>query len=424
MGKALLLVLICLMPLVGLTGCYDASELDDTVHVTVIGIDKGEAEQLRLIVQFPTIKGSEGGGSVESSGEGKDQEGYTFVAVDAPSFFTGVNLLNSAIPRRLNFTHAQTLVISGELAKEGQIGELMAPIIRNRQIRRSLHVVVTRGTALDFIKDAKPLLGTSIAKAMDSSSKVAEESGYTPHSTLMNFYHAMKSPDGQPIAILAGQNDFTNLSKDTAMRQEGFGGQYYAGEIPRLGGNKTEFFGTALFDGDRMVGELNGGETSLMLMCRGEYNRGFFTIPDPQYAEQVVVLDVRQVKQPEVEVSFLEDGMPVIDLRLQLEGDILSVPSRINYESQELKPVLEEAFGRYIKGKLDDLIVKCQGLHTDVFYFGRTAVRQFNTIQAWEEYGWKQQFPYAEVNTEVEFTIRGIGTMLKSSPIVTSEGIK
>jgi spore germination protein KC len=171
-----------------------------------------------------------------------------------------------------------------------------------------------------------------------------------------------------------------------------------------------------------MVGELSGDETRLMLMGRGEFERGFFGIPDPKKPELLVPLDVRMKKSNRKVSAKIENGKPNIHLKLDLEGDILAVQSRINYESPELKPVLEKAFEQYIKTGLDELISKTKALKVDILQFGRKAVWNFNTIQEWEKYNWIAQYEKSEITTEVSFTIRRTGTMLNNSPILTTEG--
>jgi spore germination protein KC len=184
-----------------------------------------------------------------------------------------------------------------------------------------------------------------------------------------------------------------------------------------------EFLGAAVFDGDKMVGELNGDETRLMQMAKGDFKIGFFTMPDPMVPSLVIPFDVRKSGNPAVKIQF-DGNKPVINLKIELQGDLLAVQSRINYEQPELKPVLERAFEQQIKEGLDKLMEKSKGLKTDIFGFGRAAARQFSTIQEWEEYNWNSKFENAEIITEVRLTIKRTGTQLKSSPIITTKGKK
>lgn len=402
-----------------LTSCYDSREVDEYAYVFAMGIDKGEDKTWRLTLQFPTMEksaGADGGGGSSGGGGGGQQDEYEVVSVDAPSFFAAVQMLNTSIPRKLNFFHTKMIAISEEVAKAGEIGEMIAPIVRNRQIRRIAHIVVCKGSAEEFIKENKPVIGKNLSKTMELAFNESEDTGFFPHSILYDFYADMKSYGYQPVVMLGGLNKQVGkeVSKDRS------GGNYTAGQLPRKGGRKIEFFGSAVFDGDKMIAELTGDETRMMLMARGEFERGFFTIPDPKSLELIIPIDVHLAKKPELKIN-IQGESPEIDLTIKLEGDILAIQSRLEYEKGKFKKELENVFAQHIKEELDRTIQKCRNLGVDVFKFSDTAIWQFPTIQDWEDYAWDKRFKNAKINTKVEFRIRRTGRQFRSSPIITSE---
>lgn len=421
--KVMLLILIFFVTAT-LTSCYDANEVDDMSYVLTIGIDRGVTDTLRLTLQFPSMQGQTGGASASGGGGGSGGgSGYDTVTIDVPSFFTGLNMLNSTLPRKLNFEHTKFIVFSEEIARSGDMGEYLAPLVRYRQIRKTSHVIVSKGAAMDFVNANKPYIGTTLSKTMEIMMLEPDNTGLFPHATLNDLYDGIKSTYRQSVAILGAVNNFKNLRQEGSKDDSGFknGGEYYAGQLPRRGGNDMELLGCAVFDGDKMVGELSGEENRLMLMASGKFKRGYFTLQDPKSPKYVVPLDVRQAKPPEVNVN-IEGDKPVIHLKLNLNAEILAIQSRIDYESPELKPVLEEAFRKEIKDEMDGLIEKCKKLKTDVFGFGDKAVEQFATVPEWEKFNWLKKFENATVTTEVEFKIIRTGTMLKNSPVISAEG--
>ncbi|MGI6776517.1 MAG: Ger(x)C family spore germination protein [Acetivibrionales bacterium] len=410
-----------------LTACFDLTEVDDMTYVIVVGVDKGVSDKWRLTVKFPNMRGETGGnmGGGEG-GDGQGGEGYEVVTVDAPSFFTGLDMINTSVSRELNFMHTKLIIFSEELAREGIVGEFIAPIIRYRQIRTTMHIAVCDRSAMEFVKEIKPSQGSDLAKYLEVLMEQSNKTGFFPHITLHDFYNSMKSTYHQPITIMACLNRYEQFEQDGDKWEREFktGGEYYSGNIPRKGGPRIEFFGSAVFDGDKMVGKLNGDETRFLLMASDKFKTGRFTIPDPGNPELIVPFRVRKTDSPEVKVKF-EGEKPVVELKLKLEGDILAVQSRINYEDEGLKPQLEEAFKQHVKEGLDLLIKKCLKWGTDVLHFGDHAVKnvgRFSTIQEWEEYNWNGHFKDSEVFVEVEFEIRRAGSMLKSEPVVTNKG--
>ena len=424
MSKKLALILICIILLTSLSSCYDAREIDHVAHVLVIGVDKGVSDKWRITLQFNNMKGGSSGDQQAAGGDGGgsedggSQDGYTYVTVDAPSFFIGLDMLNASVPRRLAFTHVGLIVISEELAKDGLLEEYIAPISRFREIRGSAHMVTTKGSAMDFIKANAPFIGTTLFKEFQTSITESENTGFFPHSTLNDFYEALLSPQHQPIMTMGAVNQFESFKEKGTKWDTEFkiGGEYPPGQLPRQGQNKIEYWGTALFDQDKMVGELNGTQTRALLMIRGEFERGFFTLQDPKKPELIIPLDIRQAKKPKVTVRFDED-IPTVDLTLYLQGNILAIQSRLHYEEDPLLSLLEDTFTEEVENQVNLLINKCKNLNIDVFKFGDVATRQFLTIDAWEEYDWNRKFKDIRVTTKVEFSIKNTGTRIKSYPM-------
>lgn len=405
------------------TGCYDAKGTDEFAYVIAIGIDRGVSDKWRLTFQFPLMNtGSEGGTYTKTGGNVMN---YSTVTIDAASFFDGVNLMNTSVSRPFNFMHTKYLIFSKELAESGKIGDFVAPMTRYREIRRNIEVIISNGSAQNFIKKSKPFIGTLLSKNYEDMINESDDTGYYPRSNLYNLYNQLKSSYSQPLLVLGNVNEGKNFIEDGQKGIEDFKipGQYYAGEVPRQGGNKIELLGCALMDGNKMVGQLNGFETRCMLIAKGDFKRGSFTIKDPESQEHIIPIDIRLIKRSKVNVNF-QEGKPNINLKVFLEGNILAIQSNLNYEDPKLILILEEALTQQIKKGIDSTIKKCKELNCDVFGFGESAVRQFWTIEDWEKYNWNGHFKNATINTEIDFKIARTGTILRSSPVITSEGKK
>lgn len=402
------------------TGCYDAKETDNFTYVIAIGVDRGASDKWRLTFQFPLMNTESGGGGVGKTGS--ETMNYSTVTIDAPSFFDSINLINTSVSRRLNFMHTKCIIISKEVAEASQIDDFIAPMIRDREIRRNMQVIISNGSAQGFIKASKPFIGNLLSKTYEDMISESDDTGYYPQVTLYDLYNQLKSSYSQPLVVLGDVNEGKSFIDSGEKSGVDFkiAGQYYAGEVPRQGGNKIELLGCALLYGDKMVGQLTGFETRCLLIAKGDFKRGNFTIRDPKSEEQAIPIDVKLIKGSKVKVSFAE-GIPNIKLQVFLEGNILAIQSNLNYENPKLISILEDALTEQIKKGMDSTIEKCKELNCDVFGFGETAVRQFLTIEEWEKYNWNGHFKGAIINTEIDFKIQRTGTIIRSSPVITSE---
>lgn len=409
-----LLALSLIICVLSLSACFDAHELNEQLHVLIIGIDQGIADKWRLTIQFLTVADGETGGGQPNQQNGEGAAPMDdIMTVDAPSFFAAIDLLNATRPERLMFSHAQFIIFSDELAKADLVKHYIAPINRFREIRRSARILVVKGSVHDYLQENQPLLSNLISEQMRLAVDEGENSGWIPSITLEAFNTALESPYLQPIAALTAVNDLGTLPKEGEPVTDLFlpAGRYIAGEIPRAGTNKIELFGTALFSTGRMVGELNGDETRYLLMVRDEFKRGFFTIQDPLEPGLIVPLDVRRSKRPKIKIELGEQ--PRIDLKVFLDLELLATQGTENYEDEALKGFLEEVFQMHAERGIEEVISTCQSLNIDPFLFGNQVVRHFWTIQELEAYEWPEKFKHAVVNVEVDAVIRRTGRKLR-----------
>lgn len=412
-------LILCLFFMITMTACWDAKEVDDWAYVNLLGVDKGAADKYRFTIQVPTFKGknSSNGGNGNTP-DGKDD--YETISVDCPSVNATEALINTSLSRTLNYMHAKYCVVSEEVAREG-IEPIINGIRRTRQIRRIMHFIVVKGEASKFIEEFNPILGTALSKTQENMMSKEKETGLFDDKSIGEVIDNFKSTKSQLSCTLAAINDFSHLAQNgTATGKVKPVGEYFAGQVPRKGGNKIEYLGSAVFDGDKMVDELNGIESCMVLMAKGEFERTVIALPDPLDPGAAVTLGVSRKKKPEVKVSF-QEGKPVIILKIFLEAEIQNLQSNINYEDGKLKPVLEKHFKKYLKEKLDKTLAKCRGLNCDIFGFGDVASMQFLTIPEWEAYNWNSRFRDAKIYTNVDLSIKYTGLVFRTNSKKSSE---
>jgi len=377
-------------------------EIDEQIYPLVIGADIGVNNKVRLTLQYPSYKGASqgtmggekggGGGSTESGvGETGEVDGTVVTTIEASTILEGVNLLNTAIARTISLTHAKMLVFSEEFARKG-VGEYLAPMMRYRETRRIMHVVVCRGKAEDFIKTNKSTIGASATKSIELMATQSVNSGLFSRETFIDFYDGMISTYRNSIAAYAGVNEFNNLDESNKKTNPPLETLYdfRPGELPRRGAAKREFFGTAVFKGDKMVGYLNSHETRYHQMITGQLERAIVSVEDINEPGTAIILDERMARKPIIKVRF-ENEKPIVDVKLSIEADLGAIQSRINYDSleriDELNKLLEKRIGNGVK----ETIKKAQKeFKSDIFGFGYKAAGHFNTIQEWQAYNWSK----------------------------------
>lgn len=419
-----LLLILCILICGTFTACFDAQEVDDEVYVLALGLDKGMTNKIRLTIQYPTYKTGGGGGGAEQEknkggmGNSNKQTGSNIHTIEAPSILEAIDMYGMAISRRVSLMHMKNLIISEDMAREG-IEDHLAPMSRFRETRRIVDVAVVRGTAQEFIHENEANIGESLTKSMEIMAVQSKNTSYFPSVTFHDFYIGLLSNYSQSYATYTGINDFKQLPEEQEKRKSPLviNNGFIPGKLPRSGVDKREFVGTAVFSADRMVGYLNSDETRYFLMILGKFKKGIISIPDEKSHDKVIPLDFRLARKP-VTKAYFKKEKPIIDVKLELEADIGSIQSRINYEDMNNIEELNKDVELYIRERVTNVVTKVKNEYkTDVFGFGQKVAGYFPTIQEWERYDWLKHFPEARVNIEVNVNIRRTGTMIKSSKL-------
>jgi Spore germination B3/ GerAC like, C-terminal. len=240
----------------------------------------------------------------------------------------------------------------------------------------------------------------------------------------------MDSPDRQAVAILAGVNKF-ETSTDIGTQNSTYGvkertfpleGDFKAGDIPRTGENKSEIMGLAVFDGDKMVGELDGEETAYYLMVTGEYKNAYWTLPDPMVKGKYVLLNIKQQRSPMKKVSYV-NRKPQVSIKLLLESDISSIQSGLNYERDGDKSVLEKSSADFITAGIKKLLDKtAKEFHSDIFGLGSGMRSKFLTLQEFDNFNWKSKYKDSGFNVDVTMKIRRTGLLVRTVKASNSKG--
>jgi len=391
-----------------LSGCNGARELDQRANVIAMGLDTAEQEgMIRITYQF----------AVPQIEAGKDDASKATVIVTntAPSLAEARNLLNSEVSLQPVLAHVKVVVIGEELARRG-IADVLAPFMRYREYRGSMFLVVTRGTAKNFFEKNKPVFVVSMAKYYEEMITSWQESSYFLQTTLHQYYTRLKNKSGQPYISLVAINPGSGEGEISTKKVPGEKIEgYRAGDIPRSGGDVAEFAGTAIFDGDKMVGTLSTTETRMLAMLFGNYRNGFIVVEDPLEPKSTITVNLRLGSKPKISVVLVEDR-PVIHVSILLEGEISSIPSGINYEQGSYLDLLEAQVSNVYTQEMMNFSRHTQELNTDVAGFGYYLRPAFQSNKEYENYKWNEKYSQAEVNIEVKTKIRRTGLLLRTFP--------
>lgn len=426
-------------------------------YVTALGIDIAENNMLSLTFQIsiPESSSSSGSGSSQSS---KSE----CTTVQCSSINSGISLANSYISKQINLSHCKVIVFSEEIASKG-LNNFIDTLSNNIEIRPNCNVIISRGTAKKFIEEAEPSIETLTARYYEVALKSSEYTGYTTSTQFATFVNDVKNSFVEATAILGGVNMGDNKPKEPYTI--GIDGNYIAGDTPIKSGDKKsesggedsnsnnggsssgtgsqdssggnsesessnsinnskstddkssneqsannmETFGTAVFHGDKFVGELTGFETLCFLLISDNFENCILSVPyslsDSSSEINQIDLSVNKSKKPKIKVDFSDDK-PVITVELFLEAHGLTLNNSIDYTSMHDVEELEKSSNQFLEEKINDFLYKTsKEFNSDIVGFGKYALSKYLTWDEWQKANWTENYRNAEFKVSVNLSV-------------------
>jgi spore germination protein KC len=397
-----------------LTGCWDRKELEQMSYATAIGLDIPEGIDLKekqavdVTFQFSNPKLNIKGAT------GQDEKGEkNIITLTAPDYITAKNMANSFVTRQISFSHAKTIVVSEELAKSDMFFRFIGSALKEREVRRETSIIVSEGKASEFIRENKPEMMIRPHKYYQFIIDRSIETGLVPEATINRLFAIT---DGDADLFLAISGSVSENREGSSFQEED---QYIAGSVPKKGGNPVQLMGSAVFKEGKMIGKLTGEETrvSLLLDNTSRIEDMFVSFNDPVEKNYKIAVRVKKKTATDIKIN-MRKGPPKINVMVPLEVELLSVPSMVDYADDMGKQmILKKWIAKEIEKKMKRLVEKTQKVFkSEPFYWSLDVRPLFSTTKEYEEWDWtNKNYPYADINIDVQVDIIGFGKQLKES---------
>lgn len=261
--------------IIGCAGCWSRVEIEQMSFISVVGVDRISPRDLLVsfqIVNPRALARGPGGG-----GGGGNEPPVFVLSVKARTLPDALAKLASESPRVVRFKQLNAIVLGEDLAKNG-VAQVMDFFARHWEMRRSIWVLVAKGSAEDVILKGAPLPekvpGMAIELEMDRRDQLAP---VRYPVKLGDFLTAMtrKGADAIASSIEVGPMQELKLGNTTGEK----GGS--TKEQATAGMKEIVFRGAGVFKGDRLVAFLGPQETRGVRWVQGKINGGIYTVPTP-----------------------------------------------------------------------------------------------------------------------------------------------
>ncbi|WP_113673989.1 Ger(x)C family spore germination protein [Vallitalea guaymasensis] len=369
--KYSILIIIIIANSILCTSCWNYREINDLSVIFGLGIDKKDG--LYEFTGKILLTANE-----ENEGNNLSQ---TFISSQGLTIFDAIRNLVLKDGKRVYFGHLAFIIISEDIAKEN-INEVLDLFMRDDETREDMWMFVA----------PEPYSSKEILEiGLDH-----QELATYVNDTMINMKHVGKS---YPIRLY----EFINISNSKGKN----------GVVPlifikkTLLGESAYIIGNAVFNGNQMVGKINGDECKTLCVILNEQKGGILPVTYNDEAETTTVsLEIGKTKT-KLNPVFTDDNI-TIKISTQTTAVIAEIMNNnVNVLDKEGKDKLIEAAENMIENNIKDLVKKAQAeLNSDIFGFGQLIKKDNPSLWKQIEDDWSNIFQDIdiEVNSVVEIS--------------------
>lgn len=351
-----------------LTGCWDQNIYDEIGFILQVGIEKGSSDNLLVTITSPVI-----GGQKPNQVE--------LLQINANNIRASRENARLISTKRLEAGKIQQILISKEIAEKG-ISNIFDVYERDPSNPLLALIAIVDGSPNEMLKETstdidKPRVALYINQLLEGSIK----GSHAPETRVHDFNILNTAPGLDPMT-----------------------------PILSLGQNNIIIIGTALFQEDKMVGQINQKETTLLLAMNNSLKKAVYiaqanNLPkDKNGVTQGISLGSIQAKSKIT--SEVYDNIAYANIHLSLTG---SVDEYIldAFDNTENVIKVEDELENEIEKECNKIIQYLQEIGSDPIGIGERFRSRHNNY--YESVNWHEAYKNAEIHVDVDLNIDHFG---------------
>ena len=311
-------------------------------------------------------------------------------------------------------------------------------LLNNEEFRPTTNLVISNCPAYDYLDNVKPNLEKLTTNYYDTFSITNKFTGYFSNITVGQFFNSLSSDYCDGTAILGGldatarqkqtDNSSDNTSESSTENSNNDSSQTNSSKLDEnvitnpedllvgsssiQGKRGSENIGIAVFDDDKLCGELTAIETICHLLINNNVDSCIVSIPNPypDGNKEKVELSLVPTKRSKISVK-IDDDIPHISVKLNLQASILTLENDINYEDKQTLEKFSKSTEDYLKQQFNNYFNKLTKEYgTDIDCFCNKALKNFATEKEWKDFDWSEKFKSS--NFDIDVNVDTISSIL------------
>ncbi|GIO25971.1 Ger(x)C family spore germination protein [Ornithinibacillus bavariensis] len=397
-------IIIYLIPLFILSGCWDQREVEEFAYVIAMGIDKPKDDENLIKITYLIANPESGNAASGGAGNEPPREVISFKTDD---FVVSRNIANTVIAKQISYDLLRILIVSEEFARDENFIRWIYDATKEMEIRRDAKLMITKEDTEKYILNNQPKLETRPHEYFQMIIERGNETGMTPTSDLTTFFRITEADADLFLGIYSTTEKEERSSNPINPDNFKAGEFQYGGET-----NNTQFAGSAVFKEGKMIDVLTIEETRLTFMLNPTLTAQeiLTTFPDPFDEKYRIATRLTKNGTEDIKINT-KKSTPSIDVNVPILVEVLTNHSMEHYakDSQKRK-TLNKSFEQALEKKLNELIRKTQEEYkADPFGWSLIARKKFLTIPEWEAFDWMKKYPEMDINITVDVELGKFG---------------
>lgn len=347
-----------------LTGCWNYRGLNELTIVSAMAIDQDfMTGEYKIAYQVVDVNGP-----VKTQGLRSK-----YVESTGKTFFDAARNAKSRLSNKLFFGNMQMVILSKEIAEKQDIGGIIDWMIRDAELRETLHVVISReDTAAKILKTDgidKLITGYGMHEILMKDSSVTLS---TVDIMLTQLFNVLNSK-GISLVLPAIKN------------------------VVNDGSTTIEMCGAGVFSSERLVGFLTAEETKTFCFVNNLVKGGLITFPSQGRGKDDSVVEIESSSTGR---SYsVNDNAVTFEITTETKGFLGETEQEIDTLEPSVVAHLEQMAAKTLEKRITDLIEKMKkDMKTDIFGFGNQIYKA--DPGWWQELGdqWPEFFSKMKVD--------------------------
>ncbi|MCM3652338.1 Ger(x)C family spore germination protein [Metabacillus litoralis] len=392
------IMLLMILSIVLMSGCWDRAELQDLDIVSAIGIDEGSDDvENRYQVTVQIVNEGQISGATQTGQAGMSP--VTTYSATGSTISEAIRKIAPMAPQDLFFPHVQLMVIGEKMARNEGIQDLFDLIERDSQFRTLFPILIVRDhtakTLLQITTPLESIPSTKIVGGLESSKKVWGEYASTRADQVIQQLNGEQA-NITGVVINGNPEEGNNLTNIQRITPEA----------------DVEIKGLAIFKKGKLKEWLEEDTARGATWINNELTETIVNL-DCEKDKKGLAVDIMR-SNAKIK-SEIKNKKPVIHLTIRTEGHISEVHCPVDLSKHKTIEKLEKQLEKEIKEEVMLAIEAAKEQKADIFRFGETINRKDPKLWKKIEGKWSDEiFPETEVNVNIKAFIRRSGLRTKS----------